>query len=1019
MIMLLRKARVGSRPFFVLAVAFAVLVALVAAVLTVAAPQRAGAQDNLPPVAVASTRDRAACPSAERILLDQSFDVDDTIVSRVWEVVTRSYSWLAIRGSDGCSNSNNAPHDGKAKHAEYTKPTVAQIAAYGDSITFRLTVTDNKGASDSATVTDNYGAPTAPSATLTLTSGGLIDGPGENGNEDNEYDVAEGSDIVLDASGSSAGITNADWEVLYPDGLAAPVKASDPKKPFTAKAKVGNAPSGRAAYIYYKATVTSGTALTGVAVVKVVVQPTPPKIDSITVTGADNADVANPDPLSGMSDRYVIAPGATAQLTVAATGTGSDTTDAPSSYAWTGDVDPEDTKDESTSVTAPAGAEEGSQLTATVTVTDGQRLSTQRTITFTVANNQPPTATVLDLSAPASREKPYYGPLEVGDGSMAKDNMIEAIYNDANGDPLNVVWTELHQTRTGPAGEDAILSLNVDNTGTTSTVSFDVPEFARGSEPPYATSLILVLAVIDRWGTFALHQVKVRITHDDDAPVANAGDDQVVMAGSRVRLDGSGSHDPDGQPVGVGWDYVGISVEPNNRGPLTAAEIAQGFCDATCQAGDDGQVGWLPDMGNVLQETAGRRLRGANTAYPYFDAPELSGFRSVKLTFRVAVTSGEGEDEITTTDMVTITVVGDYYSGIITHPTFCSNRSLGGPMTYPHDSDGDGVADVCSLDTTRRAAVARQNALESLATLNPTAFKEAVAEACKGAPKTLGDTEAQLKADACSTDRVSPPPGPVAEAAAAQFFSGIIDGPNFCRNRSLGGPMTYPHDSDGDGVADVCALPYTRREAVARQAALSDASYVKTDGEYSEQYKAALAAACASLGTTDFGDAAADLQQDLCIRPAPGVPGINIIEGTPGSSDDPNVVPPNPPETPEQAGGGDQIAPNPGTQPTATATTRARCNGSEEVLIGRPDVAGYKYRWTVEGTTVQAGNIEIRESNGCDNNDPPQDDVSTRHAEFAWPENAQDGDTVTLTLTVTDDNGATGTDTVTATYTAP
>ena len=26
---------------------------------------------------------------------------------------------------------------------------------------------------------------------------------------------------------------------------------------------------------------------------------------------------------------------------------------------------------------------------------------------------------------------------------------------------------------------------------------------------------------------------------------------------------------------------------------------------------------------------------------------------------------------------------------------------------------------------------------------------------------------------------------------------------------SLGGPTTYPFDSNGDGAADVCSLPYT------------------------------------------------------------------------------------------------------------------------------------------------------------------------------------------------------------------
>ena len=49
-----------------------------------------------------------------------------------------------------------------------------------------------------------------------------------------------------------------------------------------------------------------------------------------------------------------------------------------------------------------------------------------------------------------------------------------------------------------------------------------------------------------------------------------------------------------------------------------------------------------------------------------------------------------------------------------------------------------------------------------------------------------------------------------------EFFSGHIDGPDFCANLSLGGPRTHPFDSDGDGAADVCSLHSTRRVAPGR-----------------------------------------------------------------------------------------------------------------------------------------------------------------------------------------------------------
>ena len=108
-------------------------------------------------------------------------------------------------------------------------------------------------------------------------------------------------------------------------------------------------------------------------------------------------------------------------------------------------------------------------------------------------------------------------------------------------------------------------------------------------------------------------------------------------------------------------------------------------------------------------------------------------------------------------------------------------------------------------------------------------------------------------------DAVAEPPPPVDPTLARQFFSGVISGPDFCTNRSLGGARTYALDGDGDGVAEVCSLPYTRREAVARQNALEAFTTPR------EVFASAVALACRDLGTTAFeGDAPADLASDAC-----------------------------------------------------------------------------------------------------------------------------------------------------------
>ena len=111
-----------------------------------------------------------------------------------------------------------------------------------------------------------------------------------------------------------------------------------------------------------------------------------------------------------------------------------------------------------------------------------------------------------------------------------------------------------------------------------------------------------------------------------------------------------------------------------------------------------------------------------------------------------------------------------------------------------------------------------------------------------------------------------------AEPAGAQ--SPTVD-EAFCANLSLGGPITYPFDSDGDGAADVCALPYTRREAVARQSA-----YEKLAEAHPHDWAAAMATACREIGGRDFGDSDEALAGDSCSLGVP-VPPSNwtVYEG--------------------------------------------------------------------------------------------------------------------------------------------
>ncbi len=168
-----------------------------------------------------------------------------------------------------------------------------------------------------------------------------------------------------------------------------------------------------------------------------------------------------------------------------------------------------------------------------------------------------------------------------------------------------------------------------------------------------------------------------------------------------------------------------------------------------------------------------------------------------------------------------------YYSGVISGPDYCLNASLGGPRTYPFDSDRDGVADTCSLPRSRRETAARQNAMERLGGELALYFGQLFADECTKVAETFGEPAAEAT-DECAAPRAAHasgralpavPQAPIPpETTSPRFFSGpVITSSVFCLDRSFGGPVTYPFDVDGDGVADICALPRTRRAAVARQ----------------------------------------------------------------------------------------------------------------------------------------------------------------------------------------------------------
>ena len=869
--------------------ALGALLALIASVLFWVAPSQAQSRLNPdgPPVAVVVVGQPTGTPATVTLDGSGSFDADEGstvggsgIVSFKWEVVTEAYSWLNLTNA---SDAALTPTDTSAK---FIVPSATLAARYGQSIEFRLTVTDgdNAPASGSTTVTFNINqGPTADIAVSAMLADpanpdvrgyddngngikdenaekypldGVIDGPGENGNAENEWDIAEGALITLDGSGSTdpggrIPPANHVWALVYstPDtGYQNTPSTSLPNDSGTGASQTGSGngklristdedstadadprsgevmtPLLRAGttgfpaspfFAYYRLTVQDSAGAQNTAVVKLVIhdQPQDPKIDSIVPSantntaagGVATSEISCQTGASGTacetgapgSGRYVIAPRSAITLTITDSLRDADTLpysdadgDTPR-VTWEGARSTNPTADPANTTaafTAPADAEEGDEFTITATATDATGRTTSKSVTLVVATNTAPEAVapgtaVFDATVATVS---LYNQITVEDGPDGGDIdpltkrgtgvvNLRGISHDADGGSLIHAWTELDMAQTGDPAVDTLPALvgsppapanmpgpirppaksliSIDG-AFSQDASFTVPEVNAqhttiniaydlngdgdtadtGEDAVPALHVPIAFTVLDQWQVKTTKIVIVRIVNTDDKPRANAGPNQQVTPGSFVRLNGAGSSDADpGDRLSYQWEYIGIETDPltQNRAAITTAEIGLGYVECKWFPYDavdqdrDGNDTANDDCDNdstdqsllpvgTYSADAGGALKNANTAFPYFDAPRLGGFSSIKLKFSLVVTdglqtvtqanpTGTDRDASTNRAVVTITITDGFYSGNVTGPDFCLVQSLGGPTTYPFDSNFDGVADTCSLNTTRR-----------------------------------------------------------------------------------------------------------------------------------------------------------------------------------------------------------------------------------------------------------------------------------------------------------------------------
>ena len=244
----------------------------------------------------------------------------------------------------------------------------------------------------------------------------------------------------------------------------------------------------------------------------------------------------------------------------------SDPENGALAFAWTqtggAPVAPAGADTARATFTAP-NLEADAVLTFRLTVTDPGGLSATDTANVTVrADNDAPTA-------------------DAGSDFGVSDGDTAALDGSGSSDPeggtLTWAWTQTGGTST--------VTLSG---ASTSTPSFAAPQLAADD------SLTFTLTVTDPGGLSATDTATVTVSADDDAPIADAGDDVTTYEGDAAALDGGGSSDPEGGTLTYAWTQTGTpaatlsnasAAAPTFTAPAVTADTELTFTLTVSDAG--------------------------------------------------------------------------------------------------------------------------------------------------------------------------------------------------------------------------------------------------------------------------------------------------------------------------------------------------------------------------------------------------------------------------------------------------
>jgi PKD domain len=369
---------------------------------------------------------------------------------------------------------------------------------------------------------------------------------------------------------------------------------------------------------------------------------------TVTISTANTAPVAN----AGRSQ--TVAVGATVTLD------GSGSTDAdgnPLTYQWSFAKVPTGSK---ATLVAPTTMKPSfivdisGDYTVQLIVNDGKINSAPATVIITTTNTAPVANAGPDQSVTA--------------GSMVTLNGSGS--TDVDGNPLTYDW----MFQSVPTG----------STATFSNPTAAKPTFVADKVGQYVAQLI----VNDGTANSLADTVTINTTGINTAPIANAGPDQTVNAGSTVQLDGSGCKDADGNALHYQWS---LTTKPaGSKATLSNATAMM----ASFVADMAGQYAAQLVVNDSSPDTVAITTLGGNTTPTANAGPDQS------VTVGTVVTlDGSGSKDPDGTSLT--------YQWTLTKP-LNSNASLSDPSavypTFQADLSGEYIAQLIVSDGTASSA---------------------------------------------------------------------------------------------------------------------------------------------------------------------------------------------------------------------------------------------------------------------------------------------------------------------------